>query len=390
VAFSHLRASQIPKIKAVDNYRNENNSFTTRISQNFRRHVRMARCRRERYVEASSMVDDVFRSYRNHNIIAREGSETSRSDLLAELALLTGQGERWRPRQRILQAREDDTSPERHHRGEDHYVALLRRQPSPVPREHGKQKKPPSNRHSSRTAAKFNGFPGEASDHPAAINKLQYSDAGQQTSPGRKDRQPVLPRPRAATFFPTVSDDRHDGEMQSAETDETHGVTFYDCLPSPHWRLVMVIALGLAWLGVASALSYFVVFGGGVLLPTLPPLVAADNGPKEIVPNYGDARTSNSSQTSMVSASSSEKFASRWPADNPEALISSDPTTLRPAPSAPPPAVAPPAVTAPSVPASEPKKVHTIIIRSDGSEQTDTSAAAVAHSPTSARAPGMR
>jgi hypothetical protein len=60
VAFSHLRASQIPKIKAVDNYRNENNSFTTRISQNFRRHVRMARCRRERYVEARLGVASAF------------------------------------------------------------------------------------------------------------------------------------------------------------------------------------------------------------------------------------------------------------------------------------------------------------------------------------------
>jgi hypothetical protein len=153
--------------------------------------------------------------------------------------------------------------------------------------------------------------------------------------------------------------------------------------------------LGLAWLGVASAFSYRAVFGGGALLPTLPPLVAAENGPKEIVPNYGDARTSNSSQASTVSVGSSEKFVARWPADNQEppktALISSDPSTLRPAvpiaraASAPAPAVTPPAVTAPSVPAShssEPKKVHTIIIRSDGSEQTDTSAAAVAHSAT--------
>ena len=43
------------------------------------------------------MVDDVFRSYRNHDTVAREGSEqTSRGgigDLLAELARLTGQGD---------------------------------------------------------------------------------------------------------------------------------------------------------------------------------------------------------------------------------------------------------------------------------------------------------
>jgi hypothetical protein len=205
------------------------------------------------------MVDDVFRSYRNHNTVAPEGSETSRGgigDLLAELARLTGQGDPYRDGGRddgSFQAREDDTSPEQRQRGEDHYVALWRRQPS----ERGKQKQPPSNRHFS-----FNGFPGEASDHPPAVNKLQYSDARQQTSPGRGDRQPVLPRPRAPTSLPTVSDDRHDGEMKSAETDETHGAfSFYDGLPSPRWRLVMVIAvLGLAWLGVASAFSYRAVF----------------------------------------------------------------------------------------------------------------------------------
>ena len=69
---------------------------------------------------------------------------------------------------------------------------------------------------------------------------------------------------------------------------------------------MVIVVLGLAWLGVASAFSYRAVFEGGAVLPTLPPLVAADNGPKEIVPNYGDARQSNSSQTS-----SSEKFVAR-------------------------------------------------------------------------------
>jgi hypothetical protein len=345
------------------------------------------------------MVDDVFRSYRNHNTVAREGSETSRGrigDLLAELARLTGQGDPYRDGGRedgSFEAREDNTSTKRHQPGEDHYIALRRRQPSPLPQ----QKKPPSNRHFSRPAVKFNGFPREVSDHPAAV--LQYSDTGQQTSPGRDDRRRVLPRPRAPTFLPTVSDDRQDGEMQSAEPHDTHGAdSFYDAVPSPRRRLLMVIAvLGLAWLGVASAFSYFAVFEGGALLPTLPPLMAADNGAKKIVPNYVDTRTSNSSQTSTVSAGSSEKFVSRWPADNQEspktALVSSDPSTVRlavpiaHAASAPPPAVPPP-VTAPFVPASEPKKVHTIIIRSDGSERTDPSAAA--HSATSARAPSTR
>ena len=111
------------------------------------------------------------------------------------------------------------------------------------------------------------------------------------------------------------------------------------------------------WLGVAAAFSYFAVFGGGTVLP----LLAGDSGPKEIVTNYSDARPSNSSQTSMVSAGSSEKFDSRWPADNQEppktSLISSDPSTRRPAvpiarAASAAPAVASPAVMAPSIPAS--------------------------------------
>ena len=81
------------------------------------------------------MVDDVFRSYRNPDTAARDGSETSRGrigDLLAELARLTGQGDPYRHGGRddgSFQARQDDTSPEQRQRGEDHYVALWRRQP---------------------------------------------------------------------------------------------------------------------------------------------------------------------------------------------------------------------------------------------------------------------
>jgi len=324
------------------------------------------------------MGDDVFRSYRNHNTFAREGSETSRAgigDLLAELAQLTGQGDPYRDSGRddgSFQARADGISTKRHQQGEHHYGALRRPQPCPVPQ----QKKPSSNKHFSRPVVKFNGFTEEASDHSVAANQAQYS-AGQQTSLGRKDRQRVLPR---APTFPHVSDDRHNDEIQSAETDEAHAYGPYDGILSPRSRRVMVIAvLGLAWLGGASAFSYYAVFGGGAVLPTLPPLLAADNRPKEIVPNYGDARSNHSSQTPMVSVGSSEKFVSRWPTDNHEppktALISSDPTAL----------------LVPSVLAShspEPKKVHTIIVRSHGSQQTDLSA--VAHSATSARAPGAR
>jgi hypothetical protein len=43
--FYRLRANRIPKIKAVDNYRIENNGSTTGFWKNSCCHARMARCR---------------------------------------------------------------------------------------------------------------------------------------------------------------------------------------------------------------------------------------------------------------------------------------------------------------------------------------------------------
>ena len=378
------------------------------------------------------MVDDVFRSYRKLDTAARDGSETSRGrigDLLAELARLTGQGDPYRDGSRddgSFQARKDELLSRAASAGRGSVCPLA---PATIPcTARARQTEEGTIQQTfSRPTAKFTGFPGKASEHRAAINKLRYVDAGHQLSLGRDDRQRVLSSPRAPTFLPPVSDDRHAGEMRAVETDESHGAySFYDGLPSPRWRLVMVIVvLGLAWLGVASAFSYRAVFEGGAVLPTLPPLVAANNGPKEIVPNYGDARPSNSSQTSssekfvarwpadnqeppekaskasIVSAGSSEKFVARWPRGNQEPPETAQ---IRPAvptahtASTPPPAVAPPALTTqslppPAVPAphsSEPKKIHTVIIRSDGSEQTAISAVAAAYSATNTRAPAAR
>jgi hypothetical protein len=319
------------------------------------------------------MVDDVFRSYRNHDTVDPEGSEpTARGgigDPLAELARLTGQpyGDGGRDGGQIGRR----TTPVPSSVSRARSIVL----PSSVPNHplwrdpnHPLWRDSAGSRRSSRPPDIFpapqsnsNGVAEDASDHPAAIRKIQYSRAGQPASPGRDDQQPVLPSARTPTFLPTVPDGRHAGEMRATETDETlRAYSFYDARPSPRWRLVMVIAV-LAGLGVVSAFVYRAVFWGAAL-PTLPPLMAAENGPKKIVPNYG--------------------------------------VPIAPRDAAPLPAVEPPAPTAASVPppalaipashSSEPKKVHTIIIRSDRSEQIDTSAAAVTHSATSPRAPGTR
>jgi hypothetical protein len=325
------------------------------------------------------MVDDKFRSYRNRDSVAREGSEqTSRGgigNLLSELARLTGQGDPYADGGRdgassALDWAADDASPGQRQQGEDQYVALSRPQPSPV------------------------------------FSRIRPAE----TIGGR-----FLPSPQAPTLLLTASDDRHDDDIQTAETGNAYGAhDYHDDLPSPRWRdrLVMAIAvIALAGLGAVGAFAYRAVFGGAAL-PALPPLIEAENGPNKNVPNYGDARPSNSSQTSIATAGSSEKFVSRWPADiqeppkktapispnpsapPPSALGSGAVAPIAPAPAAPPPAVVPPATASvpppapvPAPPSSEPKKIHTVIIRSDGSEQTDTSAAAAPHSTTSTTAP---
>jgi hypothetical protein len=207
--------------------------------------------RREKYVEASSMVDDVFRSYRNHDTVDPEGSEqTARGgigDPLAELARLTGQpyGDGGRDGGQIGRR----TTPVPSSVSRARSIVL----PSSVPNHplwrdpnHPLWRDSAGSRRSSRPPDIFpapqsnsNGVAEDASDHPAAIRKIQYSRAGQPASPGRDDQQPVLPSARTPTFLPTVPDGRHAGEMRATETDETlRAYSFYDARPSPRWRLV--------------------------------------------------------------------------------------------------------------------------------------------------------
>jgi hypothetical protein len=115
----------------------------------------------------------------------------------------------------------------------------------------------------------------------------------------------------ALTLLPIASDDRRDCEVKAAQSGE------YDDFQSTRWRdrLVVAIAvLGLAGLGSVGAFAYRPVFSGAVL-PTLSQIVKAENGPNKKAPND---RLSHSRRKSKPSAGSSEKFVSRWPADNQE------------------------------------------------------------------------
>ena len=219
-----------------------------------------------------------------------------------------------------------------------------------------------------------------------------------------------LPSPEGPTLLLTASDDRHDDDIQTTETGEAYSAhDCYDDLPSPRWRDRLVIAIAviaLAGLGAVGAFAYRAVFAGTVM-PAPPPTIKAENASSENVPNYGDDRPSDLSQTSIASAGSNGEFVSRWPADiqgpPKTALISfnpraSPPSTraswavapIAPAPAAPP-ANAPPALTAKSLPLPPPAplpappsltpKKQTVMSRSDGSGQTDISAGTAKKSP---------
>src|SRR4029077_18851010 len=128
----------------------------------------------------------------------------------------------------------------------------------------------------------------------------------------------------------------------------------YDDLPNPRWRdrLVMVIAvMALAGLGGVGAFAYRAVCAGTVM-PALPPIIKAGNAPNENVPNYGDDRPSDLSQTTIASAGSSEEFVSRWPADiqEPPKTAPISPNQSASPPSAPGSGAVVPIATAPAAP----------------------------------------
>ena len=209
--------------------------------------------------------------------------------------------------------------------------------------------------------------------------------------------------------------------------------------------VVVAAVLGLAVLGTAGAFAYRAMFGSS-MLPSLPPIIKADDGPNKIVPNKPK---SNASDQADASATSGEKLVSREeqpvdvpaPANSAPRVVSTIPIfpdpnsgqagvpssaqgaalasggTAFPAPASPPPPAPVQASTAPAAPAGSiwppaqstapapaggtpsagpgatpspaPKKVHTVIIRTDqmGSTTADASTAPETPSGAPAQAP---
>ena len=186
--------------------------------------------------------------------------------------------------------------------------------------------------------------------------------------------------------------------------------------------VVIMAVLGLAVLGSAGALGYRAMFGG-LMLPSLPPIIKAADGPNKIVPSHADVLAGTSSQADATSKGSAEKLVphqeqpvdirtcelrpacrfdhsgapaspnSAWPGAQPPAApgaVASPPglpeAAAAAAPSASSAAPGPRHAAGPAHPAAasaEPKKIHTVTIRPD--QLGGASAAAAAPAPPRAR-----
>ncbi len=364
------------------------------------------------------MADNNYRSYRSRDPLARdEVNPTAREgagDPLAELARLIGQTDpnaEGGRHEAYSQGQSgdntaapgvdwaaDDSYAERHNPAQDRYVApppplpppLADSYPSYAAQERGyENESAASGQYFSGPAAKFTGFREEAGDYPTA-DDARYRDVQQPVSPGRQ-----LP-----AFTSTAPEDGYADE-QEHDGGQAYGADdYYDDAPNPRRRggLVVVMAvLGLAVVGTAGAFAYRAMFGGSVL-PTLPPIIRASNGPNKIVPSYGDAQASNPSQAGVASAGSTENLVSREeqpvnmepPKAAPRVVstipilpgqssaapvapapIAGSPTTPSPGGAPPPSTAAPLPPAAPAPVSSEPKKIHTVVIRADQSGGPD-------------------
>ncbi|HML09085.1 MAG TPA: SPOR domain-containing protein [Xanthobacteraceae bacterium] len=375
------------------------------------------------------MVDDNFRPYRSRPPLEREeeadpAARGGTADPLAELARLIGQrdpyaepGRHEGPAESAddtaasgLDWAADDTYAEEHDDADDRSAAPPAGESysSYAPQDRGYDQQhdyeqdrnyrpepqasdpPASNRFLSGPAAKFGGLREDVGHRPTT-DESHFGEAREAVLPGRQSPSFASP----ASDQPYAADDR--ANVGSEAYDE-----HYEEIPRRRSGLVVVMAvLALAVVGTAGAFAYRAMFGSSVL-PTLPPIIKATDGPNKIMPSYSDARASNTGQAGAASAGSTEKLVSREEqpveiqepaktaprvistipispgtgspppgvaapapaASAPAASVSSWPPVVAPPPAAAP-APAPPAAPAPASVPSEPKKIHTVIIRAD-------------------------
>ncbi len=348
------------------------------------------------------MADNNFRSYRGRDSRARgEVNPTApdgATDPLAELARLIGQTDphveggryegdagasgRWAAEER--HADQDSPAHDRYAQPPPLPPVPADPYPSRAPQHSGYETEPAaSSRYFSGSAAAFDGFREDGGDY-VAVDDAQYRREPTADSPGE------LP-----PFAAALPDDGYEaGEQEHAGGQAYDADDYHDeaSIPRRGGLVVVMAVLGLAVVGTAGAFGYRAMFGSSVL-PMLPPIIKASNGPNKIMPSSGDAQANNSGHAGAASTGSTENLVSREeqpakiePPNAAPGVVSTIPIApgQNPAPPAPAAPVAPiaatpapasPAAAAPVLPpapvpapiSSEPKKIHTVTIRADQS-----------------------
>jgi hypothetical protein len=386
------------------------------------------------------MADNNFRPFRSREPLAREDvdpmSDTAR-DPLAELARIIGQSDRVNqfdraprhdPRHEAVQTLDEPlpAPAERDWAADDGYAEpdAPEQYPDQYAEENYVQRRLPDPYPANRADSRY--------DERAPSIASQYSEPAEAYDDARDDEHAYDaryrdedPPPRPAGRQPALAQQSYDDEYEAEDQWDDQAdrqfddAEYYDdeapAKPRRSGLVVVAAMVGLVMIGAGGAFAYRAMFGGAILTPSLPPVIKANDTPNKIVPNRNDAQSGASNPAGTATSGSPDKLVSReeqpvpiQPANAPPRVVSTIPVLPVPgaAPSGPsaavalaPPAApalpsAPPKVAAPAQPpaaplagSGEPKKVHTVTIRSD--QVGNPSAAAAAPTPAAA-APAVR
>jgi sporulation related protein len=374
------------------------------------------------------MADSNFRAYRGRDAVARDEIDAHAPDAvrdpLAELARLIGQGDpvnefsRNARRQPVPQydspapaAAAADWPAEEAYADQDQYVEEGYEEPQAVDPYPPARELPRYSRDDARTAPLDSQYSEPEEDYAAPVgHQPEYEDSY------RDDQPPVLPRGHRLPALAPQSDDEYenDEEWQDESEERSYAQEDYEddaeSKPRRSGMVLIMAVLGLAIIGVASAFAYRSMFGG-VLLPTLPPIIKANEAPNKIVP----AQAATAAGADASGAKSGEKLVSReeqpvpiQPQNPPPRVIATIPVAPSqgaapsgpqssssaapvPAPQSafPPPPAPAPAAPAPAAGSAEPKKIHTVLIHTDQSGSANSAAAAPAVPPARTSAPAQ-
>jgi hypothetical protein len=133
--------------------------------------------------------------------------------------------------------------------------------------------------------------------------------------PRHRDAQEPPDGRQLPAFLPRSRDSRYQyGDQPHDAADDQYALEDYEeDAPSGRRRggfVVIAAVLGLAVLGTAGAFAYRAMFGGS-MLPTLPPIIKADDGPNRIMPNAATSQGNTSDQADANGAGSGEKLVPR-------------------------------------------------------------------------------